>query len=1000
MFTFWGGLALLLWGSSTPTTAQPTGEATRSAQFRRLDGLAHNTVFSVLQDRRGFLWIGTADGLVRYDGYDFTVYRHAPSDSTSISNNSIRTLANGPGGTLWVGTSNGVNQFDPETRSFVRYPLDSASTPHDVAAVHVDMAGGVWASTFRPSGVFRRPPGSDRFRRVRVAELELPSGSDAGVDFFSDGNNRVWATATQNNRAHLFRYEVQHNRFRSVTPLPPDTYIAAADRDTLWLRSPGSVDQTVSGITLQTLPALPDSLHEGPVLEDQTELLWIGTDKGVVRYRPATDSLRFDVIDASHASELSNFVLALHEDRAGGVWIGTRSGLYYHNPHAKPFRHLQPKAQTGQPVNDPVMAIRGSPTGLVLGTLGGDVLRVPPLTDQNQPPDDGADRIPVPGDNVWALHPTPGGALWAGTDQGLCLLDAEQGHCANLTRPSSDRPFVYSIATGPGQDLWLGGADLYRFNPRTSRHLRAMGIDEIPLGHSIQSIHVDPDNRNLLWLGTEGVGLIKYHVPTGRVTTYPRGNAPSALPSTSIWTVHPGPRGHLWLGTDRGLVRLDPESGQFRSYYNPDADRGGYVYSILEDARHRLWLATNQGLARFDPDAATFRHYDASDGLKNREYNRGAAYKAQDGRFFFGGLRGVTTFFPDAIRDNPYVPPVVVTRMTKVNRTGPTTIIPTGRKEVVLDYRERVFTFEYAALNFANPAKNRYMYRLEGFEEDWVEAGTRRVVRYTNVPPGEYVFRVKGSNGDGVWNEEGASMRVTITPPFWKTWWFRGSILVVGIAVLVILYRVRVGYLLRMERMRLRLASDLHDDVASQLASVAITSDVLRATADVDEVERAELRRMGTLVRETTETLRDIVWFVDPDHDRPGALLEKMKTTASTLLREVDHTFDHPTPEPVTGLNDLPVQARRNLFLIYKEVLHNVARHACADTVRIALRPTTDGIELTVSDDGVGFDPDDEGQWGQGMKTMRRRAEQMGADLTLTSSPGAGTTLRLAVPGQ
>jgi signal transduction histidine kinase len=432
--------------------------------------------------------------------------------------------------------------------------------------------------------------------------------------------------------------------------------------------------------------------------------------------------------------------------------------------------------------------------------------------------------------------------------------------------------------------------------------------------------------------------------------------------------------------------------------YDADQLPGSIVYSILEDDRGRLWLGTNQGLVRFSPDTRQFRRYGTRDGLVNREFNRRAALRGQDGQLFFGGLRGVTAFDPDAIRENPYVPPVVITRMTKENRSSPVPINPYGRDQVALDYRDRVFTVGFAALNFTSPENNRYRYQLDGFEDDWVEAGTRRVVRYTNVPPGAYVFRVQGSNNDGIWNKEGASIRVSIDPPFWRTGWFQFLIGVLIAGVLVAMYRVRVRHLLRIERLRLRIARDLHDDVASQLASVAIRSDLLRVTAELTADERAELRQMGSLVRQTTETLRDIVWFVDPEHDRPGALVEKMKTTASRLLGGLEYRFDASAPDEHDCLRALDVRGRRNLFLIYKEALHNIARHAAAKTVQVTVRCPPETLELTICDDGTGFIPEDQSTWGTGMKSMRRRAEQIGADLKISSEPDRGTTLCLRVP--
>lgn len=988
-------LMLGLW-SGVPAEAQHASDP--SVHFERLEGLSHNTVFTVLQDRQGFLWIGTADGLNRYDGYDVTVYRHLPADSTSLVDNTVQALAEAPNGDLWIGTAGGLDRFDRTTGRFVHYDLtrDSSDAAKSIARVVVDGTGRLWVYTYSDARLYRFDPASGTFDRYG---LGVPSGTVGTMEVGPEGRLWVIGSAAFASTAPdaLYRYDAERDDFEPVTVLRGGP-LYTGPSGTMWIGGPQSDSLDAAGAPVRRIRAnIPWGAARNALHEGRNGTLWIGTGRGLYRFDPSSGALHHHLIDTTGTAGLSNYVWALHEDRAGILWVGTRSGLYRYDPHRKPFVHWGPQEgvlrAAGQSA---VMALREAEDGaLWVGTLGGGLVRLRREGARYRPT---GTAYALPSDQVWALHEDRRGRIWGGTAAGSCVVNPPATRCVpDPPRVANPDP-VYTIEEGTDGTLWRGGTALYRRDPVT-------GWEQVPLPieygadfSTIQVLHADTSGH--LWIGMEGGGLARYDAVSGTLTEHPHAASERERDwlSQTVWTIHECASGALWLGTDIGLLRLDPSTGSIAHYFDADHLPGSIVYSILEDKRRRLWLGTNQGLVRFDPDRETFRHYDASDGLRNTEFNRRAALRGAQGRFFFGGLRGITAFDPAAIRDNPYVPPVVITQMTKVSRSESVALNPSGQTPVVLDYRDRVFTFTFAALNFTHPEKNQYAYRLDGFEDSWVEAGTRRTVRYTNVPPGEYIFRVKGSNNDGLWNEEGASIRVTITPPFWQTGWFRVLMGVLLVGAVVLAYRLRVRHLLKVERLRLRIASDLHDDVASQLASVAISSDVLRATADLTEDEHAELREMGRLVRETTETLRDIVWFVDPEHDRPEALLWKMKNEASALLNGVAYTFGHPEPDRLAALEQLDVRTRRNLFLIYKEALHNIVRHARAEIVQITLRRQTDRFELTITDDGIGFDPEAEDAAGQGLSNMRRRAEQMQADLTLTSQPANGTTLRLVVP--
>jgi signal transduction histidine kinase len=416
---------------------------------------------------------------------------------------------------------------------------------------------------------------------------------------------------------------------------------------------------------------------------------------------------------------------------------------------------------------------------------------------------------------------------------------------------------------------------------------------------------------------------------------------------------------------------------------------GSAAYSVAEDGRGRLWIGTNRGLARFTPPDGPFRAYDLADGIGTVEFNRHAHFRDADGTLYFGGVDGLTVFHPEAIRNNPYVPPVVLTRVETAGRAGTAAYTPAGLDGLTLTHRQTAVTFEFAALNFTDPDKNRYAYRLEGFDARWVQAGTQRVARYTSLPPGRYTFRVRGANNDGVWNTRGAALAVTVLPPFWQTWPFRALLAAAALALLTAAYRARVRRLLELERLRLRIAGDLHDDLSSDLSGIALVADLLRRREGMPEADRLQLAEVRDTALRKVDALRDIVWTINPEHDTLEATVRRMRQVAATLLAGLEVTFEVDVPDAGQAV---AMTFRRDVLLIFKEALHNVARHAGAAHVAIRLRQRDGRLDLSVEDDGRGFDPQAAAD-GHGLRNMRVRAERAGATLDVRSRPGGGTRI-------
>ena len=515
----------------------------------------------------------------------------------------------------------------------------------------------------------------------------------------------------------------------------------------------------------------------------------------------------------------------------------------------------------------------------------------------------------------------------------------------------------------------------------------------------------------MVWIGTFVLELFQYNPATDRLTgfTLPITN----LAGEGIWAIHEDNEGSLWLGSDRGLTRFDPQTGTTRHVTQHDGLPGSIVYAILQDDfLGRLWLSTNHGLARYDerlPPEHKVRTYDAADGLHNTEFNRRAALKSHDGTFYFGGLNGLTWFHPTEIHNNRVAPPVALTRIERSNRDTTVTVIPYGLDHLILSYRDYTLTFEFTALNFTDPASNQYAYQLAGFDKDWIEAGTHRFARYTNIPPGEYVFRVKGSNNDGVWNEDGVALPLTITPPFWQTWWFRttaGGLLLAGLITLIRFVSTRklrrqlhaMELQQKIQHERERISRDLHDNVGVQLSNIIAGIELvyLSDRADDRQNRQAYLQALDEDARLTLEQLRETIWALKQDAVPLDTLGEQIERYLNRRLYYVEQPIAHCA---VTGEAILTPEQALNLFRMVQEAVNNTLKHAGARHLSVTLRvPETNLLELLVHDDGTFHPPADDRLHGFGLDGMAHRARELGGTFALHHGKGDGTTVRIAVP--
>jgi len=1001
------------------------GTDIRFARISVSQGLSQVRVSDVVQDDQGFIWFGTWNGLNRYDGYKFKVYKHDPENPQSLSGVLVSCLFKDRSGTIWIGTDQFLDRFEPLTEKFTHYHFDypdSSGLTVTVNQINQDSSGMLWISTRK--GLFRLDPVSGETKRY-FHDTNDPS---------SLGDNDIKSTGEDRTGTFWVGTSQTLDEFDRVTGKVKRHVLTGESGVGLWFHEDrfgvfwviygsfgniGILDRKTNKLTKFEFdsPALGNLRNPAyALLEDHEGTVWFGTAMlGLLKFdREHRRFISYRNRPGDNDSLADNRVIALFEDRERNIWVG----LHEVEPNfftTKPplfTKFLRPSENSSGISAGLVSGLFQDRQGVLWVGVNRALERFDRKTGRY------SSFQPVAGSEVLSIIEDGPDVLWIGnTDPGLLRYSRKTGelqryhHDANPTSLCSG--VVERLLIDRQNTLWGATWDgLCRFD-RSTQRFTAYRPDPKTRGLNYYAIAEDPQGR--LWLGSN-LGLHRFDPETRRFTIFNHdANDPQTLSDNRVNSVLFDDSGTLWAGTQNGLDRFDLKTRTFAVYKERDGMAGNVVSCILEDQQGLLWMSTNKGISSFDPRSRKFSNYTVGDGLPGPDLTGyGACFKSAEGELFFGGFSGVTAFFPEkvvasAMVADAFVPPIVLTDFRLFGNPlnlGPGSPLKKAinyADTIKLSHSQNIFSIEFSALSYFNASANRYRYRLEGLDQQWNEVGSdQRLATYTTLPAGVYTFDVQGATTRGPWSEPASRLQIVILPAWWATWWFRtiyiASLLLVGLAAYY--YRMRQIALVMGARFdeRTRMARELHDTFLQTIhGSKLVADNALKKSDDPERMRRAVEQLsvwLGQATQEGRAALNSLRTSTTQQNDLADAF--KRATEECRLLGSIEVSFS------ATGdSRELHPVVRDEIYRVGYEAIRNACKHSRGNRLRVELKYGHD-LSLHVKDDGVGIDPTigDHGAEGHfGLQGMHERVARIGGKLTIASSASSGTEITVVVPG-
>ena len=993
-----------------------------SFYFQKLtteNGLSNNKINCILQDVRGFVWIGTDDGLNRFDGNKFLIYRNKPGDSTSLTGNIISDLLEDKDGVLWIATADGgLAKYDYKAApryQFHQYrhsDQDSLSIPVNIVnGLLEDRRGFIWLAT----------SGAGMLRFDKKKQQFMQPGNDKGrtvLDLALDKKGLIWAGGQGGGLTKIdpetFRVQ-KDDRYNNVYVKLPHMTVTSVFKDSrndMWL---GSWDKTVyryssTGVESAEKFGLPPDDGQA-FAEDSLKRIWIGGKfNGLYVYNPLSGQYYHYTHDPSKDGTLAdNEVNCIYIDHSGVSWIGTDRGISIYDPRQQQFSqiflpHADSKTKTViydfcKDKNGDLLI--GTSDGIYIEKNNGAILHVPLSYQGNKLA-------------VTKFYRAENGRLFIGTNLSLFEFNEDTRHLSRLRNTEKDvvmnsiiesrvvsieqatinhhpsllvSPYGHFLAYYDFTDgRWISRQD------SVIKPLQLFGVKDNLIHKFLQS------SRGTIWIANARMGLGEWK-PDSVIRYYSNvPNKPGTLTNNHVYDIKEDGKGNLWISTyGGGLHYFDIETRQFMQV--PSSYNLGEGIEV--DKNGNVWMLANGELHKYDLAHRSYTNYQLPD-IEKTGGPSGYIYKDEAGRLYVSGLNYFIRFHPDSICELSHQPKVYLTDFRIFNDSYSDLLM---KKEILLEYDKNYFSFEFAAPTYEAGYPVQYAYMLTGLDRNWKESGSQNVANYTNLGSGKYVFKVRATNRPGVWSNDIASVQIRILPPFWNTWWFYAIIAIAGTAAVYALYRYRITELLKRQAIRDKIAQDIHDNVGSTLSSISVYSQVAKIqnsrgnAAALDEI----LAKIAAASSEMISDMNDIVWSINPRNDNMEKIVQRMESYAKPLLNAANIQFKLDLDPAILHLN-LDMARRKNFYLIFKEAVHNGLKYSECKTIEVSIKKKNHQVELLVKDDGIGFNQSlveakaAQSLSGNGLRNLRIRTGEMKGECTIESSPGKGTMVSLRFP--
>lgn len=1044
------------------------GAQTNNIKFSKIrteDGISQGYVTCAFQDSRGFMWFGTQDGLNRYDGYNFKIFRHSQDIPNTLSENWIWNIYEDSKGYIWCGTfGGGVCRFDrnkEEFQTFRNIESDSTSLSHNTVWSFYESADKrFWIGTNNGLNLFH--PESQTFTNYSSPQKDL-----LVFRILPMSENRLLITSIK----EVYTFNLATGEFFLLEEFPKNMNNTRTVRTNIFLDNEGIywMGSDEDGIFRYDLlndmttnyKQDPNHVHESlannmvlDVIRDSQGSVWAATSNGlsIMKFEgdKLTDTKNYFNDPANPFSISGNYLSNIYESRGGEIWISARNALNRFDQYNKNFLHFSSSSNESKSLSHngvlPIVASKRNPGIIWIGTRDGlnkfneKTGEFTHYKHSNSNPSNS-----LSGNYILSICEDSKGNLWVGTrGEGVSRVyfDREGSplfyHFKNnpideTTIAANNVHFIYEDSEST---IWIGtgGGGLNRYNPGNNsftRYNRETTNDEF-VDDWVYTIH--EDQLGNFWLGTAAGGLSLFDRDKNLFTHFRNDPLkPACISNNRVLSLLETRSGDLWIGTALGLNKLiRPENNSddytFRKFYQSTGLPNDVIYGMLEDDSGNLWVSTNNGLCKISFEDGNFvvKKFDITDGLQNNEFDQNSFCKGPEGKMYFGGINGFNVFHPDSIKDNLYIPPVVITDFKILNESVPISNginrelrKSTYRGSVFLDksisetdtiylsYTDDVLSIEFAALNYTVPEKNQYSYKMEGFDKDWIYAGTRRFVTYTNLDAGEYVFRVRACNNDGIWNNEGVSLTMFVAPPPWATWWAYGFYLLVIILLTILLVRKREKELKKdlelkikinrakaeeRELVRKKTSQDFHDEAGNKITKITLFTELVKRELKENKKAADILANIEGNVKELSAGMRDFLWILDAEKDTLADTIKRIEEFGNSLFEYTETSFTASGNLILIKHVFLPMEVRRSLILIFKEAMNNCIKYAEANNVVFGFTLKDDGLTISLKDDGRGFTINDNPD-SYGLKNMRSRAEKISGSIAIESEPGKGTSI-------